>query len=176
MAGTTTNNGWTYPTSTDLVKDGATAIQTLADGIDTSTGKGLIAWQAYTPTFTGYTVGNATTTFVYCKIGKTVHVKGISVLGTTSVMTGNVEISLPVASTGYTVVGQQPSGVASFYSGSLYFYGFLVYLGSTGTFRIQVANVAGTYLAGNDLTTVVPFAWATPAGKFLACQFTYECA
>jgi hypothetical protein len=36
--GTTTNNGWTYPESTDLVKDGATAIQTLADDIDTTLG------------------------------------------------------------------------------------------------------------------------------------------
>lgn len=36
MSGTTTNYGWTYPTSTDYVKDGATAIQTLATGIDTS--------------------------------------------------------------------------------------------------------------------------------------------
>ena len=36
MAGTTTAFGWNYPTSTDLVKDGATAIQTLADDIDTS--------------------------------------------------------------------------------------------------------------------------------------------
>jgi hypothetical protein len=36
--GTTTYNGWTYPESTDLVKDGATAIQTLADDIDTTLG------------------------------------------------------------------------------------------------------------------------------------------
>lgn len=36
MAGTTTNYAWTYPTSTDLVKDGATAIQTLATAQDTS--------------------------------------------------------------------------------------------------------------------------------------------
>ena len=36
MAGTTTNYGWTYPTSTDLVKDGATAIQTAAQGVDTT--------------------------------------------------------------------------------------------------------------------------------------------
>lgn len=36
MSGTTTNYGWTYPTSTDYVKDGATAIQTLATGIDTT--------------------------------------------------------------------------------------------------------------------------------------------
>lgn len=36
MAGTTTAFGWDYPTSTDLVKDGASAIQTLATDIDTS--------------------------------------------------------------------------------------------------------------------------------------------
>ena len=36
MSGTTTAFGWVYPTSTDLVKDGATAIQTLADDIDDS--------------------------------------------------------------------------------------------------------------------------------------------
>jgi hypothetical protein len=36
MAGTTTNYAWTYPTSTDLVKDGATAIQTAIQGADTS--------------------------------------------------------------------------------------------------------------------------------------------
>ena len=36
MAGTTTNYAWTYPTSTDLVKDGATAIQTAIQGADTT--------------------------------------------------------------------------------------------------------------------------------------------
>ena len=32
--GTTTNNGWPYPESTDYVADGATAIENLADAID----------------------------------------------------------------------------------------------------------------------------------------------
>ena len=36
MTTTTPNFGWTVPTSTDLVKDGATAIETLGDGIDAS--------------------------------------------------------------------------------------------------------------------------------------------
>lgn len=36
MATTTTNFGWTIPQSTDLVKDGATAIASLGSGIDTS--------------------------------------------------------------------------------------------------------------------------------------------
>jgi len=34
MAGTTTNYGFPYPTSTDYVRDGATAIESLADAID----------------------------------------------------------------------------------------------------------------------------------------------
>lgn len=36
MATTTSNYGWSVPTSTDLVKDGATAIATLGSAIDTS--------------------------------------------------------------------------------------------------------------------------------------------
>ena len=36
MATTTPNFGWIVPTSTDLVKDGATAIETLGDGVDAS--------------------------------------------------------------------------------------------------------------------------------------------
>jgi hypothetical protein len=52
--GTTTNNGWTYPESTDLVKDGATAIQTLADDIDTTLG-------VYAASTSGLTLINTTT-------------------------------------------------------------------------------------------------------------------
>jgi hypothetical protein len=36
MATTTPNFGWSVPTSTDLVKDGATAIETLGDSVDAS--------------------------------------------------------------------------------------------------------------------------------------------
>jgi hypothetical protein len=36
MATTTTNFGWTVPSDTDLVKDGAAAIRTALGGVDTS--------------------------------------------------------------------------------------------------------------------------------------------
>jgi hypothetical protein len=36
MATTTPNFGWTVPTSSDLVKNGATAIETLGDAVDAS--------------------------------------------------------------------------------------------------------------------------------------------
>jgi len=40
MAGTTANNSWPYPDSTDFVADGATAIENLADAIDSTLGVG----------------------------------------------------------------------------------------------------------------------------------------
>jgi len=46
MSGTTTYFGVTYPTSTDYVKDGATAIQTVATGL---------ASAVYNPTYKAQT-------------------------------------------------------------------------------------------------------------------------
>ena len=73
MATTTPNNGWSVPTSTDYVKDGADAIETLGDAIDASVGTGLLAWTSYTPvltsqtgSITSYTVGEAK----YVRLGK----------------------------------------------------------------------------------------------------------
>jgi hypothetical protein len=58
MATTTPNYGWDVPTSTDYVKDGATAIETLGDDIDASlfsitTGRNVGLVHVNTTTFTG---------------------------------------------------------------------------------------------------------------------------
>lgn len=173
---TTTNNGWATPDDSDPFKQGASAIRTLGSAIDTSTGKGLIAWQSYTPTISGVTVGNATVTFAYCQIGKTVHVRGLCVMGSTSIVTGTIDVTLPVNSTGYGTTGQQPIGNASFYNGSTYTYGTPVSVGNAGAFRIVAFNASGTYLTGSDISTTVPFTWAPATGKFFACSFTYQAA
>ncbi len=47
MATTTPNYGWDVPTSTDYVKDGATAIETLGDDIDST------LWTALGGTYPG---------------------------------------------------------------------------------------------------------------------------
>lgn len=81
MATTTPNFGWSVPTSTDLVKDGATAIETLGDSIDASlvdlkggtTGQYLFktsntdldfTWGAIAQTATSYTAKTDNYTFV----------------------------------------------------------------------------------------------------------------
>jgi hypothetical protein len=61
MAGTTTYYGISYPTSTDYVKDGATAIQTVATGFDSAVA---------IPTYNAQT--GATYTFVLSDTGKVV--------------------------------------------------------------------------------------------------------
>lgn len=61
MSGTTTYFGVTYPTSTDYVKDGASAIQTVATGFDSAVA---------IPTYNAQT--GATYTFALTDVGKTV--------------------------------------------------------------------------------------------------------
>jgi hypothetical protein len=96
MATTTPNNGWPVPTSTDFVKDGATAIESLGDAIDTSVGAGLLAWVAYTPTLGNVSLGNGTVDFKYAQLGKVVHVRGILTFGSTTTVSGAITFSTPI--------------------------------------------------------------------------------
>jgi hypothetical protein len=74
MATTTPNYGWPVPTSTDYVKDGATAIEALGDAIDATvfglgTGLKLIKTQAIGTAVSSVTVTNAfSTTYENYKI------------------------------------------------------------------------------------------------------------
>ena len=171
MAGTTTNNGWTYPTNTDYVKDGATAIQTLATGIDTSTGKGLIAWQSYTPTFTNFTLGNGTITRAkYCQIGKSVFLDILVTLGSTSTVTGRIGISLPVtASTSFTTT----AAMAGLVAGASNSNGVAV-MSTTTLVELYAQGAAGAYINNVNTSSTVPGTWA--AASFFGYKFTYEAA
>ena len=170
---TTTNNGWTTPADSDPFKDGALAIRTLGNGIDTSVGTGLLAWTAYTPTFSGITIGNGTVNFKYAKLGKTVHVRGVFTFGTTSALTTTVDIGLPFNSVAYPFA----QCVGNFNTYSSLFAGSMVYVGSSSNFRCVLYNTAGTFAVPQDLSTTVPYGagnWNT--GKQIMVSFTYEAA
>jgi len=172
MAGTTTNNGWDYPTSTDLLKDGALAIQTLATDIDTSVGTGLLAWTAYTPTFNNFTLGNGTISFAYSQIGKVVNVRGLITLGTTSVMGSNMDISTPVtgnASAAGMVVGTSilgDTGTARFLAS--------VTLDTTTRFVLFCMLASGSYVSRTGLASNTPFLWTSTDS--IQIQATYQAA
>ena len=168
---TTTNNGWSYPSSTDLVKDGATNFQTLATGIDTSTGKGLIAWQSYTPTFANFTLGNGTLTRAkYCQIGKSVFLDILVTLGSTSTVTGRIGLSLPVtASSAFPTTGAMCGLVA----GATNSNGVAV-MASTTLIELYAQGAAGTYINNINTGATVPGTWA--ANSFYGFKMTYEAA
>ena len=171
---TTTNNGWATPDDSDPFKQGASAIRTLGSAIDTSTGKGLIAWQSYTPTLSGLTLGTGgTRVFSFCQIGKTVHVRGVITLGTGFSFSGGVlDISVPVNWTGY-ILGHTLGNV-TFTNNSSYFLGTNICVGNVSYMRVVAGNATGTYVGISDINATQPFTWAT--GHKILLTFTYEAA
>jgi hypothetical protein len=151
MAGTTTNNGWAYPTSTDLVTNGATAIQSLADGIDTSTGTGLLTWASWSPTLSGgFANGNGVWTARYAK--------GVN-LSITLPVTAQAVSNMPFI-VRYLCAGQE--GVA------------LAYVSTTTTLVVRIINVSSTYPVVTGVTATTPGTWTT--SDEIEIAFTYEAA
>lgn len=109
MAGTTTNYGIDYPTSSDLVRNGATAMQTLATDVDT-----LLASTTYLDPSSETTVAPGTpstttsTTFV-AVTGNSANSVTIP-LGPSGVAIVNVIINAQHSSTGWVAAGLQFSG------------------------------------------------------------------
>jgi hypothetical protein len=151
---TTTNNGWVTPDNTAYVKDGASAIRSLGQSIDTSVGTGLLAWTAYTPTLTAVTVGNGTLTAKYLKLGKTLHIMINFTLGSTSAVGSQPQFSLPAGLT-TTFPLFQPVGVGNIsISGGQYNTQVFTYTSSAIYPLLQTANT--TYVGIADVTATVP--------------------
>jgi hypothetical protein len=97
---TTTNNGWTTPADTDLVRNGASAIRTLGNAIDSSIGK--LTYTTFTPSITGTGSGwslgtSSSATGRYIQVGQTVFADGTITLGTSPSAGSNAfAIALPV--------------------------------------------------------------------------------
>ena len=82
MAGTTTNYGFPYPTSSDLAKNGAAAIQSLAESVDTfvsgSSGVGALFRIYSDSTSTGQTqAGTTFTSKTDCQVSFTTGKSGM---------------------------------------------------------------------------------------------------
>lgn len=134
MAGTTTYYGISYPTSTDYVKDGATAMQTIATGFDSAVA---------IPTYNNQT--GTTYTFVLADTGKTVTASNASA----STYTIPPQSSVAWASGATLTVRNLGAGVVTFAGGA----------GVTLTNSAQtLAQYTSAKLirTGSDAWTVVP--------------------
>lgn len=172
---TTTNNGWNTPDDTAFVYQGAQAMRTLGQEIDTSVGAGLKAWVTYNPTVggTGWNKGSGTTAGRYCKIGKTVHfeyVYNFSTAGGGSAGTGALTLDLPINAQS-TISPNYVQVVINDASPSALYYG----TGSVTSTAVVcfVLNASGTYAALNNVIAGTPITFAT--NDEIRVTGTYEC-
>jgi hypothetical protein len=160
--------------------EGMIAVTTDNDELDYYDGSAWVpalpvgAWQSWAPTLSGgWANGNGVWTAAYCQIGKTVHVRGKFVVGSTTTKGTGLDISLPVTAnsnavlatslyTGYAVAGGTTTAQLS---------GFV---STTTKITLNALSAAGTYLARNNVSATVPATWATNDEIYFS--FTYEAA
>ena len=111
---------------------------------------------AYTPTWTGITVGNGTNTGYYQVINKFIHVEGKLTFGSTTSITASAPSSyLPINSVqSFHVAGSivyADSGVATYFGQPLII--------GQDQFYCFIQNFATTYGSEVALTSGIPFTW-----------------
>ena len=131
-----------------------------------------ILWSSYTPTFTNFTLGNGTINFTYVQIGKTVHVRGLITLGSTSSVTGSIIFSLPVSQA--TTLSAPALGNTRMAESGASAWAGIVLAQSPTTVNCVTTNVAGTYPLITSTGSTVPFTWGT--ADTLTANITYQAA
>jgi hypothetical protein len=213
---------WPEPDNTDLLKNGALAIRTLGNAIDTTMGtmtpkstftaKGSIAaataastpanlsvgandtmlvadstaatglayksattlypWTTYTPTISGFTIGNGSLVARYAQIGKTVHLRITFTLGSTSAVSAAPRFTLPVNASSITYI---IAGSGSFGDFGVGDYILLPIIEFANQIYCALANTTATFASENaGISSTVPFTWTT--NDSIAINMTYEAA
>jgi hypothetical protein len=117
--GNTANNNWPYPESTDLVKDGATAIENLADAIDTTLG-------VFVPSSPGLTLINTTSFSAVSSVSLPASTfsatyRNYKIIGhfLNSVSDGRLDLRLRASGSDNTTSNYSSGQIASLFSASL---------------------------------------------------------
>lgn len=113
------------------------------------------AWTTWTPTLSGVTIGNGTVQAYYRKYGTTVNIAFGITLGSTSAITGDIQVTLPFSAA--AAPGEQ--GLAVFYND----FGNATYPGvgivASGIVYLRAINAASTYAQVANCSSTVPFTW-----------------
>ena len=147
---------------------GANDLLITADSTQSTGLKYSGAWTSFTPTYANFSLGNGTVSTKYCKIGKVVHYRGQITLGSTSTVTGVIQVYLPINSVNsetYSLCQYLEAGVQ-------YIQGTVNQ--QTTTLLFQVATTSGTYGNLSNTSATVPFTWGT--GDQITWFTTYEVA
>jgi hypothetical protein len=112
------------------------------------------AWTTWSPTYSGLTVGNGTVTARYNTNNNVVFYQWQLIFGSTSSISGEVTVSLPLTGTGRSLA--QVSILDEFVA-------YYVGIGLVGTTSIltRVTTAGGTYVGNSSLSSTIPMTWNT---------------
>ncbi len=132
-------------------------------------------YQGSTPTIAGFTIGNGTINISrYTQIGKLVHWYGKVTLGSTSSMSGDLKLSLPVAPNTIYETLDSIVGSCRLQDGSALRHTAEASISGDTDIIIRCQIASGTHLTEAGITSTVPFTWAS--GDMFAWNVTYEAA
>lgn len=130
------------------------------------------AWNSYTPTLGGITLGNGTLVGKWFRAGRFIKFKVKLTFGSTTSVSGAMTIGLPVA---YADGTDAEVFAALLYDASAnQRYPAKSQAITTSTVSINAINAAGTYLVEAATSSTVPFTWTT--SDILIVSGTYESA
>jgi hypothetical protein len=110
----------------------------------------------------GVTVGNGTKTAYYARVNNFVHFYGKFTLGSTSAITGAIQLGLPINMDSFMIATGQPFGLVYYQDASA---GTLVpadaiSVGVANTVYTSLWNTAGTFASRVNVSAGNPFTWA----------------
>jgi len=151
----------TANTNTRLGIGSAGQVLTVSGGVPawTTVAGGEVTYTTWTPTYTGFTLGNGTLVARYGTSGKFVtFTLGIQ-LGSTSSVTGRIRFSLPKTPKNTTLNIEQYCFTAFLKAGVDIYFGATELTSTQGDVFAMLTN--GTYASRTGTDTTVPFTWGT---------------
>ena len=127
------------------------------------------AWISWTPTYTNLIVGNGTISARYKQIGKNVFIKHSFSFGSTSSISGNVTLTLPITAKSESLYSSTMANLVD--ADGSYSIGHVWHNGQT-TMQVWGAQPSGSRIAWTGLSSTFPHTWAT--SDSINFVYTYE--
>jgi hypothetical protein len=135
-------------------------------------------YTAFTPTFVNLTVGNGTSSAKFSRVNNVVDYYGYFILGSTSAVTGVVNITLPITANAiYAGINGIPMGDLSMYdtTASTWYKGEVFSISSATVTRTRIWTTSGSNIISNSSpNATAPMTWAT--GDQFLWNIRYEAA
>lgn len=142
--------------------------------LSTTSGEIGGAWDAFTPGYTNFSLGNGTLNYAdYLQVGKNVYVRWQVTCGSTSSLTGALRLNLPVTATSDYTVETNLIGSGVFNDGGVR-YLIVPRIQTTSDISLNVLQASGGYQTMVLLNNTNPAAIAS--GDVISAHFIYEAA